>query len=186
MKLILIRHGQTEYNAQKIHQPFDSDLSELGREQAKNLCSFFDTYTFDTLFVSEMKRTSQTASQFTTMKPIVDGRLNEIFSGDFVGTPYGTVRKEGEKVGKDFYSYQPPNGTSPKMVYEAVSDWYEEIKKTYAQKTVVAVTHKGVIKLLLAHVKRDNPADELDIPIRNCSLTIIEDDAVIKVNFVVK
>ena len=62
ISLFLVRHGETDYNRRGIVQGSggNSDLNDLGRQQAG---AFFDRYkelSFDQLYVSELKRTHQT------------------------------------------------------------------------------------------------------------------------------
>ena len=43
--ILLVRHGQTEWNAEKRVQCFlDSPLTSMGMNQAKRAVSFFDAY----------------------------------------------------------------------------------------------------------------------------------------------
>src|SRR3989344_9399934 len=61
MKLYLVRHGQTEYNAMSLHQHGDVDLSELGINQAKVLAKRFSKIPVDVIYSSSLKRAKETA-----------------------------------------------------------------------------------------------------------------------------
>lgn len=60
MKLYIVRHGQSEGNAQRIHQTRDSHLTDLGRQQAQFVAQRFETIEIDQLIASEYKRTQET------------------------------------------------------------------------------------------------------------------------------
>jgi len=92
-KLIyLIRHGQTDYNKQGIVQGggIDSDLNEMGRQQAKAFYDVYNSIHFDKIYTSALKRTHQSVQQFLEKNipwEILPG-LNEI--------NWGT--REGQKI----------------------------------------------------------------------------------------
>ncbi len=180
MKLILIRHGQTTYNAKEIHQPFDSPLSELGIQQAKSLQPILNTIQFDVVFISAMPRTRHTATlalPFYTKSFIKDERLNETENGEFAGLVYGSRQKAAEKIGMTEFDFKPKNGTSLQEVYENVVNWYEEVKQNYSHKTIVAFVHGGVIRSLLKYLLHKDT-----IRANNCSFTVIENDSVLQIN----
>ncbi|MCG2690052.1 histidine phosphatase family protein [Candidatus Parcubacteria bacterium] len=61
MKVYFIRHGQTEYNAQYLHQNENAVLSKEGLKQAKVLAKRFSKIPIDIILASPMQRTKQTA-----------------------------------------------------------------------------------------------------------------------------
>jgi broad specificity phosphatase PhoE len=90
-KIILLRHGQTDFNLQGIVQGsgVDSSLNENGRQQAIDFYHSFHKHGFDKLYTSALKRTHETVQQF-----IADGLswdilpgLNEISWGKHEGKP---------------------------------------------------------------------------------------------------
>lgn len=87
--IYLIRHGQTDYNIQGIIQGsgVDSDLNQIGHEQARAFHRTFGHLQFDAIYTSELRRTHQTVEPFVrsgynyTSLP----ELNEINWGKFEG-----------------------------------------------------------------------------------------------------
>lgn len=61
MKLYFVRHGETTYNANKIYQPANSELSEEGQRQAKFLAKRFINIHIGAVFSSDYTRAVQTA-----------------------------------------------------------------------------------------------------------------------------
>ena len=90
-RIYIFRHGQTDYNKKGIVQGggVDSDLNEFGRKQARAFYDAYKDYPFEVLFVSELKRTSQTASHFIDagIPTIRDADINEMGWGDHEGLP---------------------------------------------------------------------------------------------------
>jgi len=64
VKIILIRHGESEANRQRIIQGHqDSPLSELGMRQAEEMGDFLleNGYSFDSVYSSDLTRAKTTA-----------------------------------------------------------------------------------------------------------------------------
>jgi len=90
-KIILLRHGQTDFNLNGIVQGsgVDSSLNERGRAQAQDFYQAYHNYGFDKLYTSALKRTHETVRGF-----IEDGLswdiladINEISWGKHEGQP---------------------------------------------------------------------------------------------------
>ena len=65
-KIYIIRHGQTDYNKQNIVQGrgINSSLNELGRSQAKAFHNHYKNEGFDIIYISTLKRTSESVAPF--------------------------------------------------------------------------------------------------------------------------
>ncbi|MEK6895821.1 MAG: histidine phosphatase family protein [Nanoarchaeota archaeon] len=83
MKIILVRHGQSEANAAGIRQGSednwtDTQLSEKGINQVKKLAERLKDEKFDKIYSSNLKRAIQTAEEinkYHDKKIIIDKRL---------------------------------------------------------------------------------------------------------------
>lgn len=88
-RLIVLRHGQTTYNAAGIWQgQLDAPLSDLGREQAREAAAALASLDIDTIYASDLMRAADTARALGTacgLEPIFDERLREIHVGDWSG-----------------------------------------------------------------------------------------------------
>lgn len=90
MKLYIIRHGETDENAQGIIQGWiDTELNANGLSQAKAAARSF-THPIDAIFSSDLKRATQTAQEFRALHAHLpyfeDSRLRERNFGDANGT----------------------------------------------------------------------------------------------------
>lgn len=61
MRVYFVRHGESEFNAQGLHQHADVPLSALGRRQAKFLAKRFERIPFDIIISSSYLRAKETA-----------------------------------------------------------------------------------------------------------------------------
>ncbi len=97
--VILVRHGETFYNAQKRPQGFlDIKLNENGLQQAKLLANSLKDYPIDFFIASPLSRAYVTTETVAKMhgKTIAytDDRLKEINFGDWAGlTPEEQISK---------------------------------------------------------------------------------------------
>ena len=99
-KLVLIRHGQTVYNRDKVFCGWtDIDLTEQGIDEAKNAGINLKKagYTFDIAFCSVLKRARETLSIVLDEMGIIDlpinytWKLNERHYGDLQGKKHADV-----------------------------------------------------------------------------------------------
>ena len=85
MRMILVRHGQSEANAKRVLQGhMDSPLSNQGRLQARNLAQRMITLgctTFDLMYSSDLSRAAETA-QIISQTLKID-KITEEYKGDF-------------------------------------------------------------------------------------------------------
>jgi broad specificity phosphatase PhoE len=61
MKVYFVRHGETPYNRDRIHQTATTPLSDLGMQQARAVAKRFGGIEVDVLLVSDYTRARQTA-----------------------------------------------------------------------------------------------------------------------------
>jgi broad specificity phosphatase PhoE len=89
MILLLIRHGESEFNAQqRIQGQLDVPLSEVGRKQAEALAERLVHERLDAIYASPLSRALETAQAVAARTGHVvrtDERLREINAGVFQG-----------------------------------------------------------------------------------------------------
>ena len=82
--IYFVRHGQTEYNVQQLLGG-NSNLTDLGRQQASQAAEMFKDIDIDVIIVSNLKRTYQTAeiiNKYHNAEILIDDRLNERYYGE--------------------------------------------------------------------------------------------------------
>lgn len=171
--LVLVRHGESEWNAKGLWTGWtDVNLSENGREEARNAGEVLKDIQPDFAYTSALKRAQQTLEEIqkvigTNLAPTADNALNERSYGDFTGKNKWEVK---EQVGEEEFQrirrswdYPPANGESLKMVYERVLPYYQaEIEpKLKEGKNVIIAAHGNSLRALIKYL--ENISDE-EIP----------------------
>ena len=83
-KLIIVRHGQTDMNAEKLFfGKLDPKLNELGKKQALEAREKMKNISYDKIYSSDLKRASETAEIINYLNKEIefDKRLQEIDFG---------------------------------------------------------------------------------------------------------
>lgn len=173
--LYLIRHGQSEVNAQPdmLGQTPDSRLTEKGRVQAKLLGDRFkkEGLSLDHVFASPYTRAFDTAKIAVGENTpiIVHEDLREYSAGDWTGTSRHTTYDVPVllKMAAQRHQFLPPNGESMNMVERRISRWVEdqilynkdiqqEAEKRHVKKqppmNIFVFSHGMTIKCLLHNI----------------------------------
>lgn len=160
MDLLLVRHGQTDWNPlQKVMGRSSLPLNAMGVEQAKNLHSWLKEIEIDAVYASPMRRTMQTAEIIIEgrggLKIVEEPGVQEIDYGDWVGITFAEVEKKYNKEYND-YRFRPskmqiPGGEVVIDVQKRAVAAIEKIHKNNEGKRVLVVSHADVCKAILIH-----------------------------------
>lgn len=157
-KIYITRHGQTDFNKIGVVQGsgIDADLNELGRRQAGAFYDRFKNFHFDKLYISQLKRTAQSMSQFIEAGlpyEQLEG-LNEISWGSREGK---TINEEGNtyyanminewKSGNTAFAID--GGESPDMVAKRMRKALETIMEREDEKDVLICMHGRALRIML-------------------------------------
>lgn len=164
-RLIMLRHGQTEFNAgSRMQGQLDSELSELGRTQAIAAAEVLGKLQPLLIVSSDLHRAYDTAVRLgeRTGVPIrVDPRLRETHLGDWQGLTHTQVDAQapGARLAwREDATWAPHGGESRvdvaersvPLVAELVSDELEWGDPDVPDRPVVLVAHGGLIAALSA------------------------------------
>lgn len=157
MKIILVRHGLSEANISKFYSLEDTSLHESGFGVLNKTKNNLKNYDIDQVYVSELKRSQQTAHKLGFKDYKIDGRLNELDFGDFKGKFFDDIMtKEVDffnKKEKDFFNTKYPGGESINDVIKRTSEFFEE--KSKEDKNILCVSHAIAIKSSLFWLLED-------------------------------
>ncbi|MDR3527776.1 MAG: histidine phosphatase family protein [Rhizomicrobium sp.] len=154
MKLALLRHGPTEWNAQgRVQGSVDTPLSAEGfaKMSALLLPEGFDTAR---VYCSPKLRAVQTAAYLGLPDPVIDVRLAEQNWGDWEGLTRDEMRaRDGEDAFEKAGSlrgleFRPPGGESTGEVHARVASFFADLAKR--GEDAVAVAHAGVMRAAYA------------------------------------
>lgn len=141
--IIFESHGTTIDNeAHRSSGAKDVELSELGRQQAKELGARYEGQRIDAVFCSVLKRSYETAAiafEGTEVPVIRDARLNECDYGDMNGT--ATKLVDPEKAKRITVPF--PNGESYEQCAERMRSFLDDLAMKYENRTVVVIGHRA-------------------------------------------
>ena len=147
MKLLLTRHGQTDWNvAGKVQGITDIELNETGKKQAEATGEKLLDYNIDIIISSPLKRAKKTAEIIRGNRNIpilLDEGLMERGFGEFEGK----TREEFDfdEIWNYKLNKQYENAESIGELFERVQKFLNKVQEEYKDKTVLLVTHGGVI-----------------------------------------
>jgi broad specificity phosphatase PhoE len=155
MRLYLIRHGQTSWNAEGRAQGHtDIPLDEEGRRQAQALANIFKDTPLSEVRTSDLKRSFQTAegvAKITGAKLVQDARLRERGFGEWEGMPFTHFHALTPHLSDEsFFSFRPPGGESFEDVWIRLDGVVEELEQSTADRAIVS--HGGTTAILLARL----------------------------------
>jgi probable phosphoglycerate mutase len=147
-RLLVIRHGETEWNAGGLMQGrADIPLNESGRQRLRS-AKLPPGWSGAFCLSSPLSRTMETA-QLLGLDPRPEARLIEMDWGKWEGRSLAELRAElGEAMEKNEargLDFRPAGGESPREVQERL----RPLLASLAAPTI-AVTHKGVLRALYA------------------------------------
>lgn len=165
MNIYFVRHGETEQNKKKTYYgSLESPLTTRGIKQGKQAGEFLKDIKFDKVYVSEKKRTHETADfilKGQSLEIIKDRRINELDFGEFEGKNFEEIKAnypmEYEAWEKNWKSFIMPKGESYEQFYLRVKAFMDDlIKDNKDKENVLVVTHGGVIRSVYTYVLGGN------------------------------
>ncbi len=158
-RLIVVRHGQTEWNAVDRFQGYvDTNLSNLGHKQASALADRLQGYSISTIYSSDLQRALQTAQPIAKRLglPIIsDARLRERNMGIFQGLTFAEIKKKFPTEHKKFMTWDPdyviPDGESSRQKFERTIACFDEIAEYESGNEILVVSHGGTIDALFRY-----------------------------------
>lgn len=155
MRLLFVRHGQTDFNKNKLPQgqEIDAPLNETGIQQAQEAALLLPD-DIDFILASPMKRTSQTAEILAKRlgKEIeFNDDIKELRYGSLAGKTWpeiATILDDTAAQQKDRdieFDYRKFGGDSAEDLKQRVAKFVAEVRGKYPGKNILVVTHGGVI-----------------------------------------
>lgn len=168
-KLIVIRHGETDFNRENRYQgSSDQALNETGVLQAQEAGKKLQPSLIDITISSPLKRARQTAETINILlkKPLV---LMPDFRERALGVFEGLTREEAQAKYPKLWEQNitrhfdkgPTGGESVGDLAKRVFAGLERIKKDYPDKNILLVTHGMVAKVIEHYFHPKTDIDDL-------------------------
>ena len=184
--IYLVRHGESVANIEGLYQgqTYDTNLSDLGKEQVKQISGYFqkivqDGAKIDDIWVSPLTRTKETALPISSslhipykLEPLLLEADHGVWSGkgkdwvcdNYMGfceiwwnTPSKAEFPEGEKF------------------VEVVERAKELVAKLPKDKNIILVSHDNTIRAILS-VAENRDIDKMwDYPLENACICVLEE-----------
>ncbi len=155
--LIVIRHGETDWNRQHRFQgQIDVPLNALGLEQARRLGQRLAAEPVDALIVSDLLRTRQTAQAVADTQGCsakIDPLWREQGFGILEGLDVPTIRSQHADLWAQWLRHEadyslPQGGESNTAFHARTMAALQALLAVHAGQRVVVVTHGGVLDML--------------------------------------
>lgn len=177
-KLILVRHGQTDMNAQKLYfGKLNPVLNDLGINQAYQAKDKVLNISYDKIYSSPLERAKQTAEicNYLDKNIIFDNKLEEIDFGIFEGLTFKEMSEkypiEVKKMEEDWKAYNYVTGESPREMFERAVSFLESLDYS---KTNLIITHWGIINCIISYFISGSLDSYWKFEIKNGSIVILE------------
>jgi broad specificity phosphatase PhoE len=178
LHLILVRHGETEWNAQgRYHGQFDVPLSSVGRRQAERIAERLSSHKIDVIYASDLERAWETAAIIAAKHGLTvyaEPRLRELKFGVLEGLTFDEAQIQyPEMIAawlKDFN--RPPQGGETVDLFNArIISLLDELKQTHDEQTLLLVGHGGSLSEILRVVLDLSRAKRWYLEMENASLS---------------
>ena len=146
-RIILVRHGETDWNRELRIQGGSSDtpLNEKGRRQAEDLALRLNRDRIQAVYSSPLKRaleTAETIARYHQLGVVVEPLLREIEAGTLEGVTAGELGKRfSELLTQDGVSKKIPGGESLTELQQRCWGCIEQISRKHTDGDLVVVSH---------------------------------------------
>lgn len=184
MKVIIVRHGETDYTVERRYcgSAIDAPLNKTGIKQAERLRRVLSKHKVDVIYASPMIRTLQTADIALgrrRIKLIKDSLLRESNLGKWEGHTLDEIRK---KFPKDVQKwYRDPircgatDGETPIMLHKRVTRFLKRISNgNHNDKVIAIVTHSGPFRIIVGEMNGNGLNDFWKLEPKTCEHKIIK------------
>jgi len=160
----LVRHGETEWNVSGLMQGHaDSPLTEKGLTQLAEVKQLLAHVHFDAAFSSDLLRAKKTAEVIALEQKIAiktTEAIRERNYGQFEGKTFDEynralqrlVKQYAEKSERELEMHRLHGVEPTEMTVTRFITFLRETAVAYAGKTVLVVSHGGVMRYLLIHL----------------------------------
>tara|TARA_Y100000310_G_scaffold345532_1_gene466141 strand:- start:6818 stop:7438 length:621 start_codon:yes stop_codon:yes gene_type:complete len=179
MRLIIVRHGQTEFNLKGFVQgQSDVPLNDTGKEQAQRVALKLQNEKINIAFSSDLPRALETAEAIMKYHPNVKLQLSELLREVKAGELEGTKKSDDDRKINWTQYYKAKDGESFFEGQERMIKFYKEILEKHLGETVLLVSHGGVMGSFFIHLLGKDLIWEnyVDLRHKNCAYSIVEID----------
>ncbi len=181
-RLLLTRHGESEYNNTRRFAGFvDIGLTDTGRYQAERLRERLTAEKIDTVYTSNLKRARMTAEIIVTgrdLNIIECPELSEISYGEVEGLTFTEIKQRyptlADQIRRSDLTMEFPGGEKFPDFIKRVESFKQRLVKHGEGESVLIVAHGGPLRTLLLSLLGISQESWWQLRIDNASLSILD------------
>jgi broad specificity phosphatase PhoE len=180
--IILVRHGQTAWNAEEVFRgQADIELDEMGLKQAELLAEYLSPRKLEAVYSSPLKRAVWTAEAIARRHGLtveITPGLNDIDFGEWQGLSLQEVRTRFDEPFSAWVS-EPhqariPSGESLDDVRQRALALVNQVMDEHEGTVVVLVSHRVVNKVLICALLGLDNSYFWNVRLDTCGMTTFE------------
>lgn len=180
-RICLVRHGETEWNAERrLQGQIDIELNATGRRQAVAAGRWLRGAGVTAIYASDLKRawaTAQAIGEALALVPVAAPEMRERCYGIFQGLTYAEAREKYPEAYAAFEARQADcnfeTGETLNEMYRRVTACLVRIAAAHPGEQVVVVLHGGVLDIINRFVRGSRLETPRDFLIPNAGLNWI-------------
>lgn len=194
LTIYLIRHTEPLISTGICYGQLDCSVTEDYVKQFANISHYFNDKKIDAIYSSPLYRCAllaeDLAKQHFHCSVIYRDAFKEINFGDWEGQKWNDIGREKiEQWNENRLHFQFPNGETPFIFIQRVLKEYASLQslnnQTQENKTIVLVTHAGVLRTILGDIMDLTFTETLNLKIDKASISlIVSKHSIQKVDFI--
>ncbi|UCD54921.1 MAG: histidine phosphatase family protein [Candidatus Omnitrophota bacterium] len=165
VRLILVRHGETNWNKQKrVQGALDIPLNREGGEEARRISSELSKFKIDVVYSSPVSCSCSTAHEIATtrsLKVIKIDELNEVNHGIWQGLLLKDIKKRYKKQYNTWKAYptsvRPPKGESIRVAYDRAVSAMHKIVDKHKDESICIVSGGIILSIIKCYLRNIDP-----------------------------
>jgi 2,3-bisphosphoglycerate-dependent phosphoglycerate mutase len=181
-RIILVRHGETDWNATgRIQGHNDTPLNDVGRQQARRVARRLAREPVRALYSSDLARAFETATiigEPLGLTVVTSPRLRERRYGAWEGLTATEIQARDPEQYAQWRTrstdFAPPQGESRSQLLTRALAELQTIARRHTREMVVVVTHGGLCYGLINHILGSVDGDRREFTFGNASIHTLE------------
>jgi broad specificity phosphatase PhoE len=180
MRLLLARHGETDYNREwRFQGRSDLGLNRVGRQQAEGLRQRLSQEPLDLIYASNLKRAAETAEIIARGRGLrVEFRENlaEISFGKFEGLTHDEIVERYPDWRPGDFDFTAYGGESLEQLAQRIKAFGKELRGDNPDDAdILIIAHAGSLRVLLCVLLGMDIENWRRFSLAPASLTVVED-----------
>jgi broad specificity phosphatase PhoE len=179
IEIILVRHGETEWNASEVFRgKADIPLNDVGLEQARLLGAYLKDEKLEAVYSGPLSRAVKTAQAIAGPQNLpvnIVSNLDDLDCGEWEGKPLKEVKKKYPEIYQDWVDtpeqVRIPGGESLADVRARALPFVQDAVARVEEGKLVFVSHRAVHKVIISALLTLDNAAFWNFKLDNCGIT---------------